>query len=84
MGHGTVHPSYSTIPLDAETFQELNYGFYVFLCIGVRLQEMEKQEILAILLVGVVDVAVWYSCHATALDGMDYGAIAREIKEDPG
>ena len=84
MRHGAVHRPDASVPLDLEPPQDFRHGLNVLLCVGVRLQEVKKHKIRAVLSAGVEDVAVWDGQRALALVHVSDGTIAREVEVRPG
>ena len=65
--------------LTLSRFRISTHGLYVLLRVGMRLQQVEKQEVGAVILARVVDVAVRDGQESLAFEGVGDGTVAGEI-----
>ena len=84
MGHGVVHTAYSAVALDVQRLEEFHYRMNVPLSIGVRLHQVNEQQVLAALLTDVVEVGVGHDDNALTINKFGRGTIPREVEEVAG
>ena len=83
-GHQIIHGSKEAVPPDVQLLQEFYDGVNVALAVQVRLQQVEKQEIVVSLPAGVANVDGWH-CHLPlSVDGVYGGAVSRKVEENTG
>ena len=56
----------------------------VALAVQVRLQQVEKQEVVVSFTAGVTNVDGWHCNLPLSVDGVYGGAVSREVEEDAG
>ena len=81
VGSGAVHGADLAVALDIQLFSQLNEGFYEILAVGVRLEDVHKDEIIVALADAIPDDGVRQLDDALAPPTIEHRAVSSEIVE---
>ena len=83
-GHIRPHAAYAAVPLHTQALHQLHYGIYVFVGVGVRLQQVHGNEVDSGVAPGVPDVNVGNGSLAASFYGEDGRPVAGEVEVAAG
>jgi len=78
-----IHAPEEAIPFDTEPSQESQYRLTIYLTMAMRLQKMEKKEVVACLLLAIGNIDVWDSYFVAVFLVINGGTVASEVEEVP-